>query len=301
MATLNVLAFEPDGCPIEFSTWLDDLQLSLMTDAKDGVSLYDHATGTAAAPADSAPALDRSQWQTRDAAARLVIRNHLPIIERAHFSQHKSAKTLYDAVVARYSSPATAAVGRLILPYLFPDLSSFPTAEDLISHLRASDARFRAALKAEFLAANPPPLYWTLYLLVTRLPDTLSVVRDHFLAMDPTEITLADFEQQLLAAGKNILAVGAARGTPRTPLFEGCSPSPLTPSYTSAATAVDLSSTKQVAAASAPSGKRGGGRSGKDGKGGGGGGGRSGGGGRRWSRGWRWWVGWQWGREWWRR
>ncbi|CAI5474551.1 unnamed protein product [Closterium sp. Yama58-4] len=247
MATLNVLAFEPDGRPIEFATWLDDLQLFLMTDAKDGVSLFDHASGTAAAPADSAPALDRSQWQTRDAAARLAIRNHLPITERAHFSQHKTAKALYDAVVARYSSPATAAVGRLILPYLFPDLSSFTTAEDLISHLRASDARFRAALTDEFLATNTLPLYFTLYILVTRLPDTLSSVRDHFLAKDPTTITLADFEQQLLAAEKNILAVGAARGTPRTPLFEGCSPSPLAPSYASAAAAVDLLGAARVA------------------------------------------------------
>ncbi|CAI5472682.1 unnamed protein product [Closterium sp. Yama58-4] len=254
-----------------------------MTDAKDGVSLFDHASGTAAAPA-----LDRSQWQTRDAAARLAIRNHLPITERAHFSQHKTAKALYDAVVARYSSPATAAVGRLILPYLFPDLSSFATAEDLISHLRTSDARFRAALPDDFLAQNPPPLYFTLYILVTRLPDTLSSVRDHFLAKDPTTLTLADFEQQLLAAEKNILAVGAARGTPRTPLFEGCSPSPLAPSYASAAAAVDLLGAEKVAAASAPSGKRSGTKggeglqgwwSGGGGSGGGGGGGSGGGGG----------------------
>ncbi|CAI5479315.1 unnamed protein product [Closterium sp. Yama58-4] len=204
MATLNVLAFEPDGRPIEFATWLDDLQLFLMTDAKDGVSLFDHASGTAAAPADSAPALNHSQWQTRDAAVRLAIRNHLPITERAHFT-----------------------VGRLILPYLFPDLSSFTTAEDLISHLRASDARFRAALTDEFLATNTPPLYFTLYILVTRLPDTLSSVRDHFLAKDPTTITLADFEQQLLAAEKNILALllqstsSVLRRSQRLPLLVG--------------------------------------------------------------------------------
>ncbi|CAI7758305.1 unnamed protein product [Closterium sp. NIES-54] len=47
-----------------------------------------------------------------DAAARLAMRSHLPSTERAHFSQYKSAKTLYDAVVARYSSPATAAGSR---------------------------------------------------------------------------------------------------------------------------------------------------------------------------------------------
>ncbi|CAI7878724.1 unnamed protein product [Closterium sp. NIES-53] len=149
MASPNVLAIEPDGRPIEFTMWLDDLQLFLLTDAKEGVSLFDYVSGTAVTPAADAPALERSQWQTRDAAARLAIRNHLPITERVHFIQHRTSKTLYDAVVARYSSPTTAAIGRLMLPYLFPDLSLFTTAEDLVSHLRATDSRFRAALSAD--------------------------------------------------------------------------------------------------------------------------------------------------------
>ncbi|CAI7887970.1 unnamed protein product, partial [Closterium sp. NIES-54] len=135
-------SFEPDGRPIEFDVWLDDLQLFLLTDVKEGVSLFDYISGTVVTPAADAPALERSQWQTRDAAARLAIRNHLPITERAHFSRHRTAKTLYNAVVARYSSLATAAIGRLMLPYMFPDLSSFTTAEDLVSHLRATDSRF---------------------------------------------------------------------------------------------------------------------------------------------------------------
>ncbi|CAI7773330.1 unnamed protein product [Closterium sp. NIES-53] len=251
MTTPNVLAFELDGRPIEFAVWLDDLQLFLLTDAKEGVSLFDYVSGTAVAPAADAPALEHSQWQTRDAAARLAIRNHLPITEHAHFSQHKTAKKLYDAVVARYSSPATAAIGRLMLPYLFRDLSSFTTTEDLISHLRATDTRFRAALSA-------------------------NSVRDHFLALDPTTLTVDDFEKHLLAAEKNILAVGAARGTPRSPLFEGCSPFPLTPSYASVAAAHDYLGAKGVGAASAPSGKR---RSGRGSRGGRGGGGGDGGGG----------------------
>ncbi|CAI7733125.1 unnamed protein product [Closterium sp. NIES-54] len=268
MATLNVLVFDPDGRPVEFSTWLDDLQLFLMTDAKDGVSLFDYVSGTAVAPAATEPTLDRSQWQTRDAAARLVIGNHLPITECAHFSQHKTAKALYDAVVARYSSPATASLGRLMLPYLFPDLSSFTTAEDLISHLRASDTRLRAALPAEFLTKNRPPMYFTLYFLITRLPDTLRSVRDHFLTLDPHSLTVDDLEKHLLAAEKSIFAVGAARGTPRSPLFEACSPSPLTPSYASAAAALDYLGAEEVGAASAPSGKRRSGRGGKGGRGG---------------------------------
>ncbi|CAI7909566.1 unnamed protein product, partial [Closterium sp. NIES-54] len=96
---------------------------------------------------------------------------------------------------------------------------------------------------------------------------------DHFLALDPTTLIVDDFEKHLLAAEKNILAVGAACGTPRSPLFEGCSPSPLTPSYASAAAAHDYLGAEEVGAASAPSGKRRSGRGGKGGTGGGGGGG----------------------------
>ncbi|CAI7824555.1 unnamed protein product, partial [Closterium sp. NIES-54] len=58
---------------------------------------------------------------------------------------------------ARYSSPATAALSRLTLPYLFPDLAAFATVADLITHLRTSDARYRTALPTEFCAKNPPP------------------------------------------------------------------------------------------------------------------------------------------------
>ncbi|CAI7918011.1 unnamed protein product [Closterium sp. NIES-54] len=134
-------------------------------------------------------------------------------------------------------------------------------------------------MPAEFLASNPPPLWLTLYHLVTRLPDTLRTVRDHFLARCPTELTIAALEKELLAAEKSIVAVGASRGDPRTPFFEGCSPSPLLPSVASAA-AVDLLSAQQVGSASAPSGRRSGkGRGGKGGGGDGGGGGGGGGGG----------------------
>ncbi|CAI7763487.1 unnamed protein product [Closterium sp. NIES-53] len=50
--------------------------------------------------------------------SHLAVHNHLPSTERAHFSQYKSARALYDAVVARYSSPTTAALSRLMLPIL---------------------------------------------------------------------------------------------------------------------------------------------------------------------------------------
>ncbi|CAI7876264.1 unnamed protein product [Closterium sp. NIES-54] len=80
----------------------------------------------------------------------------------------------------------------------------------------------------------------------------------------------------------SVVAVGAARGTPRTPFFEGCSPSPLAPSYASAA-AIDILGAEDVGAASASAkrrsskGKGGGGDGGGSGSGGGGSSGGSGG------------------------
>ncbi|CAI7860126.1 unnamed protein product [Closterium sp. NIES-53] len=181
-------------------------------------------------------------------------------------------------LVARYSSPSTAALSRLMLPYLFPDLAAFATVADLNTHLRTSDARYRAALPTEFCAKNLPPMYISLYYSVTRLPHSLASVSDHFLSLCPTELTVDLLEERLTSAEKRILAVDASRGDPCAPLFEGCSPVPLLPSVASAA-AVDLVGTVEVAVASTPSGRRRNSK-GKGGKGGGGdGGGDSGGGG----------------------
>ncbi|CAI7874543.1 unnamed protein product [Closterium sp. NIES-53] len=283
MASLCVLTFDHDGRPIQFDTWLEDLQLYLLSDSSDNVLLFDHTSGASLAPAAPAYSTTRSQWLTCDAAACFAVRNHLPLAKHAHFGQHKTAKALYNAVVARYSSRATAALGRLILPYLFLELSAFATVEGLVAHLRTSDARYRAALPAEFLDRNPPPMYITLYFIVTRLPDSLRAVRDHFLTLDPTDLTVDVLEKQLLAAETSVVAVGAARGSPRTPFLEGSSPSPLAPSYAFAA-AVDILGAEDVGVASALSGKRRsskgkGGKSGGGGSQGGGGGGGSGGGG----------------------
>ncbi|CAI7799314.1 unnamed protein product, partial [Closterium sp. NIES-53] len=203
-------------------------------DIKDSVSLFDHVSGVAPAPPAKADGATRSQWLSRDATARLAIRNHLPVAEYTHFGQHKTAQALYDAVVARYSSPATTALGRLLLPYLFPELSAFATVANLVTHLRTSDARYRATVP------------------------------------------------HLLAAETSAVAVGAACGTPRSPFFEGCSPSPLSPSFASAV-AADVSVTEDIGAASTSakrhSSKGKGGRGGGGGSGGGGGGSGSGGGG----------------------
>ncbi|CAI7740783.1 unnamed protein product [Closterium sp. NIES-53] len=286
MASLRVLVFDHEGRPLQFDTWLDDLQLYLLSDSRDNVSLFDHTSSAAPAPPAIAESATRSQRLTRDAAARLAIRNHLPLAECAHFGQHKTAQALYDVVVTRYSSPTTVALGRLLLPYLFPELSAFATVEDLVSHLRASDACYRAAAPIEFFDKNQPPMFITLYFIVTRLPNSLRSVKDHFLSLDPTSLTVDLLEQHLLAAETRAVAVGATCGTPRTPFFEGCPPSPLAPSYSSAAT-VDVLSTEDVGAASASAKRRSskgkGGRGGRGGSGSGGGGsGGSGGGSGCW-------------------
>ncbi|CAI7898673.1 unnamed protein product, partial [Closterium sp. NIES-54] len=173
MATPSVLTFDTEGRAADFEVWVDDLQLFLQCNRADRLSLFDLTSGASPAPPATADSNVRSQWATRDAAARLAVRRHLLTTERAHFSQYQSAQTLYEAVVARYSSPTTAALSRLMLPYLFPDLAAFPTVANLITHLRTSDTRYRAALPAEFCAKNPPPMYITLYYIVTRLPDSL--------------------------------------------------------------------------------------------------------------------------------
>ncbi|CAI7793538.1 unnamed protein product [Closterium sp. NIES-54] len=275
MASLRVLLFDPEGRPVAFDTWHDDLQLYLLSDLKDSVSLFDHVSGAAPAPPATADVSTRSQWLSRDATARLAICNHLPATQCAHFGEHRTAQALYDAVVARYSSPTTAAIGRLLLPYLFPELLPFAIVADLVTHLRTSDARYRAAVPAEFLPTNQPPMFITLYFIITRLPDSLRCVRDHFLTLDPTSLTVDLLEQHLLAAATSAVAVGAACGTPRSPFFEGCSPSPLSSSFASAA-AVDVSVPENVGAASTSAKRRN--SKGKGGRGSGGGSGGSGGG-----------------------
>ncbi|CAI7846503.1 unnamed protein product [Closterium sp. NIES-54] len=260
MASHRVPAFDPEGRPIAFDTWHDNLQLHLLSDLKDSVSLFDHVSSAAPAPPNTANVSTRSQW----------------------LSQHRTAQALYDAVVAHYSSPAIAAIGRLLLPYLFPELSAFATVVDLVTHLCTSDARYRATVPAEFLPMNQPPMFITLYFIVTHLPDSLHSVTDHFLTLDPTSLTVDLLELHLLAPETSAVGVGAARGTPRSPFFEGCSPSPLSSSFASVA-AADVSVPKDIGASSTGAkcrNSRGkGGRSSGGGSGGGGGGNGSGSGG----------------------
>ncbi|CAI7927723.1 unnamed protein product [Closterium sp. NIES-54] len=102
-------------------------------------------------------------------------------------------------------------------------------------------------------------MYITLYFIVTRLPDSLRTIRDNFLSLDPTSLTVDLLKQRLLTVETSAVAVGAARGTPHVPVAEDVG----------------------VASASAKrhSSKGKGGRGGGGGSGGGGGGSGGGGGG----------------------
>ncbi|CAI7779444.1 unnamed protein product, partial [Closterium sp. NIES-54] len=162
MASPTVLTFDAEGRAVDFDVWVDDLQLFLQCDSRDGVSLFDHMSGVSTALPS-----------TVDTVAHLAVR------------------------IARYSSPATAALSRLMLPYLFPDLAAFATVADLVAHLCTNDARYHAALPTE----------------------------DHFLSLCPTELTVDLLEERLAVAEKSILAVLLAatvaplslRGVPLSP------------------------------------------------------------------------------------
>ncbi|CAI7772123.1 unnamed protein product [Closterium sp. NIES-54] len=191
MASLRVLAFDHEGSRIQSDTWLDDLQLYLLSDSRDSVSLFDDTSGASLTPPATADSATRSQWLTREAAAHLAIRNHLPL--------------------------AKCQIRLQRCKVLWPSSTALPVSRAV-----------------RFCHSRGPR---------------------------------------------------AARGTPRTPFFEGCSPSPLAPSYASAA-AADVLGAEDVGAASTSgkhrSSKGKGGRSGGGGSGGGSGGGRGGGGGTYW-------------------
>ncbi|CAI7761774.1 unnamed protein product, partial [Closterium sp. NIES-54] len=78
MASPTVLTFDAEGRAVDFDVWVDDLQLFIQCDSRDGVSLFDHTSGVSTAPAATADSAVRSQWTTHDAVARLAVRSHPP-------------------------------------------------------------------------------------------------------------------------------------------------------------------------------------------------------------------------------
>ncbi|CAI7838401.1 unnamed protein product [Closterium sp. NIES-53] len=203
--------------------------------------------------------LARDVWDSRDAATALALTELLPQNEAAHFAQVETAQGIWDAVVARYSTPSSASLSRLLMSFVFPDLGSFATVSDLVTHLRSLDAGFRAACTDAQLLVAPPPMWLTVHWLVTRLPDCLTTARDVLLQKHPTELTIDLLETALGKIESNLLSVASATNAVPPPSFCG---------DTAAVFAADWQKRGK-------SGKKGG----KGGGGGGGGGGRAGSGG----------------------
>ncbi|CAI7892516.1 unnamed protein product [Closterium sp. NIES-54] len=154
-------------------------------------------------------------------------------------------------------------------------LAKNPVLHGLTKHMRVKWHWTRS-----MVAAGEVELH---YVKMTRQPADMMTKRlveqQHWKCF----FTIDLLKQHLFAAETSVVAVGAARGTPRTPFFEGCSSSSLAPSYASAA-AVDVLGAEDVGVASASakrhSSKGKGGRGGEGGSRGGGGGSSGGGGGR---------------------
>ncbi|CAI7869000.1 unnamed protein product [Closterium sp. NIES-54] len=91
---------------------------SLRSDSKDNVLLFDLAPGADTAPPATTDSATHSQWLTRDATARLAMR---------------SLWTAQDSTGT---------------------LSAFATVENLVSHLRTSDARYRTTVPADAVAVG---------------------------------------------------------------------------------------------------------------------------------------------------
>ncbi|CAI5472780.1 unnamed protein product [Closterium sp. Yama58-4] len=292
MATPRVLRFDADGRPLDFPVWLLRARRLLESQVQAGETLWAHSTNALPAPPDPTPLgpapddaararfatqrADQTAWTSRDAAACIALSSLLPESEEVHFTQVRTAAAYLTAIKARYSTPAAVSLGRLFLPFLFPDLASFERSADLIAHLRSLDASYRAACTEAQLALLPPPMAITIYFIATSLPDRLASVRDALLLKHPSELTVEVLESALKDVESNLRSVAAASGAVPPPLFHGCTV-PQLPTFTaSLATAATDATAAAVTTASRSRGRSG--KKGGSGGGSGGGGGGSGGG-----------------------
>ncbi|CAI7879293.1 unnamed protein product [Closterium sp. NIES-53] len=203
---------------------------------QDGATLWAHASGALKAPLPLDPlptdpeptpaaqadydcrVLARDVWDSRDAATALALSELLPPTEAVHFAQVDTAHGIWDAVVARYSTPSSASLSRLLMPFVFPDLGLFFTVFDLVTHLHSLDAGFRAACTDAQLLVAPPPMWLTVHWLVTRFPGHLATARDVLLHKHPTELTIDLLETTLGKIESNLLSVASASDAVPPPL-----------------------------------------------------------------------------------
>ncbi|CAI7731929.1 unnamed protein product [Closterium sp. NIES-54] len=288
MATPRVLRFDAEDRPLEFSVWLLRARRLLESLVQAHETLWAHASGDLPEPADPAPLAadltsadsdryaheraDVKAWKSRDAAACIVLSTLLPESEETHFSEVRTACEFVSAIKARYATPTTVSLGRLFLPFLFPDLASFERTADLIIHLRSFNSSYRAACTDAQLALPPPPMAITIYFIATSLPDRLASVRDALLLKHPSELSIEVLESALKDIESNLRSVASASGAEPPPLFHECSV-PQLPTFTvplaNAATDVTAAVVTTSSRSLGRSGRRGG-----QGASGGGGGGR---------------------------
>ncbi|CAI7877620.1 unnamed protein product [Closterium sp. NIES-54] len=253
-------------------------------------SLCAHASGDLPKPDDPAPLgadpscedrdryahlrADLTAWNSRDAAACIALNSLLPESEEAHFTQARTASEFLTAIKARYATPTTVSLGRLFLPFPFPDLASFERSADLIAHMCSLDSNYRAACTNAQLALLPPPMAITIYFIATSFPDRLASVRDTLLLKHPSELTIEFLECALKDVKSSLQSVASASGAVPPPLFHGCIV-PQLPIFTASL----ATPTNDVTVAAVMNSSRSRGRSGRRGsQGAGGGGGGDGGG-----------------------
>ncbi|CAI7909930.1 unnamed protein product [Closterium sp. NIES-53] len=100
MASLRVLVFDHEGRRIQFDTWLDDLQLYLLSDSRDIISLFDHTSGAAPAPPATAhtPPLDIPTSRSYAEAITGPYSTQWQAATDAEMTSWKSTGTYVDAV-----------------------------------------------------------------------------------------------------------------------------------------------------------------------------------------------------------
>ncbi|CAI7835039.1 unnamed protein product [Closterium sp. NIES-54] len=129
MATPSVLTFDAEGRAVDFEVWVNDLQLFLQYDRADRLSLFDLTSGGSPAPPATADSTVRSQWATRDAAARLVVRHHLPTTEHLLEQRLLAAETSRVAVGASRGYPRTPVFEGCFPSPLLPSVASAAAAD----------------------------------------------------------------------------------------------------------------------------------------------------------------------------